>query len=300
MHGAGNDFVVVDGRGQDRDWGSLAATMADRHFGVGSDGLLLVVPSDVADLQMRMWNPDGSEAEMCGNGIRCFSKFAIERGLVSLRDGRFTAETGAGVLEIEPVMRDSKVVRARVNMGRPELTPELVPVDPAQRLVPIGAGHSTAQLGRGSEARYCNPTDIVFDWPLAVPGHSMAITGVSMGNPHAVAFLDTPVEEFALEAIGPLVEHHPLFPRRVNFEIVNVIDRAHLTARVWERGAGLTLACGSGACAVAVAARIHGYTDEQVAVQLPGGTLTLTWDGEGDVFLEGPVELVFEGTWPDG
>ena len=299
MHGAGNDFVVVDGRGMERDWGSLAATMADRHFGVGSDGLLLVVPSDVADLQMRMWNPDGSEAEMCGNGIRCFSKFAIERGIVTLRDGRFTAETGAGVLEIEPVLRDGKVVRARVNMGRPALTPELVPVDPAQRLVPIGAGHATAQLGRGSEARYCNPTDIVFDWPLAVPGHSFAITGVSMGNPHAVAFLDTPVEELALEAIGPLVEHHPLFPRRVNFEVVNVVDRSHLNARVWERGAGLTLACGSGACAVAVAARIHGYTDEQVSVQLPGGTLTLWWDGEGDVFLEGPVELVFEGQWPD-
>ncbi len=299
MHGAGNDFVVIDGRELDRDWGSMAASMSDRHFGVGSDGLLLVVPSDVADLQMRMWNPDGSESEMCGNGIRCFSKYAIERGMVTLRDGTFTAETGAGVLEIQPIMRDGQVVRARVNMGRPELAPERVPVDPAQRLVPIGAGHTTAHSGSGANARYYNPTDIVFDWPLAVPGHAFAFTGVSMGNPHAVVFLDTPVEEFALEAIGPLVEHHPLFPNRVNFEIVNVVDRTHLTARVWERGAGLTLACGSGACAVAVAARIHGYTDEQVAVQLPGGTLTMTWDGEGDIFLEGPVELVYEGRWPD-
>ena len=299
MHGAGNDFVVVDARELEREWGALAAAVSDRHFGVGSDGLLLVLPSDVADLRMRMFNPDASEGEMCGNGIRCFAKFAVERGLVSLRDGSFTAETGAGVLEVTPVMRDGHVVRARVNMGRPILTPELVPVDPAQRLVPIGAGHATAHAGSGASARYYNPTDIVFDWPLAVPGHSFAITGVSMGNPHAVTFLDTPVEEFALEQIGPLVEHHPLFPNRVNFEVVNVVDRAHLNARVWERGAGLTLACGSGACAVAVAARLHGYTDEQVSVQLPGGTLNLSWDGEGDVFMEGPVELVFEGQWPD-
>lgn len=299
MHGAGNDFVVVDGREMERDWGARATIMADRHFGVGSDGLLLALPSAVADARMRMFNPDGSEAEMCGNGIRCFAKFVVERGLVTPRNGKFLAETHVGVLEVEPIMRDGKVVRARVNQGRPELTPEHVPVDPAQRLVPIGTGHATAHAGNGATARYYNPTDIVFDWPVAVPGHSFAVTGVSMGNPHAVAFLDVPVEEVALGEIGPLVERHPLFPNRVNFEIVNVVDRSHLTARVWERGAGLTLACGSGACAIAVAARIHGYTDEQVAVQLPGGTLLLTWDGEGDIFLEGPVEQVFEGHWPD-
>ena len=212
MHGAGNDFVVVDARGIDRDWALLAATVSDRHFGVGSDGLLLVLPSDVADARMRMFNPDGSEAEMCANGIRCFTKFAVERGLVTPRDGRFLAETYIGVLEVQPIMRDGLVVRARVNQGKPELTPERVPVDPSQRLVPIGAGHATAQSGNGSATRYYNPTDIVFDWPLAVPGHSFAFTGVSMGNPHAVAFLDTPVEEFALEAIGPLVERHALFP----------------------------------------------------------------------------------------
>ena len=299
MHGAGNDFVVVDAQGLDRDWASLAAAMSDRHFGVGSDGLLLVLPSDVADLRMRMFNPDGSEAEMCGNGIRCFAKFAVERGLVTPRDGSFLAETYIGVLEVQPIVRDGLVVRARVNQGKPELTPERVPVDPAQRLVPIGAGHATAQAGAGAATRYYNPTDIVFDWPLAVPGHSFAVTAVSMGNPHAVAFLDTPVEELALVEIGPLVERHALFPNRVNFEVVNVVDRTHLTARVWERGAGLTLACGSGACAIAVAARIHGYTGEHVSVQLPGGVLSLSWDGEGDIFLEGPVEQVFQGRWPD-
>jgi diaminopimelate epimerase len=299
MHGAGNDFVVVDAHGQDRDWGAMAASMGDRHFGVGSDGLILVLPSDKGDLRMRMFNPDGSEAEMCGNGIRCFTKFAVERGLVTLKDGKFRAETMVGVLEVQPIMDGSKVVRARVNQGAPVLIPESVPVDPSQRLVPIGVGHSTAQRATSGGSEFFNPDDIVFDWPVAVPGHSFAVTAVSMGNPHAVTFTDTPVEEMALETFGPMVEHHALFPNRVNFEVVNVVDRTHLTARVWERGAGLTLACGSGACAIAVAARLHGYTDDNVDIELPGGTLSLTWGGQGDVFLEGPVEQVFEGEWPE-
>ena len=299
MHGAGNDFVVVDAHGMDRDWSALAAAMGDRHFGVGSDGLILVLPSERADLRMQMFNPDGSESEMCGNGIRCFTKFAVERGLVTPKDGKFRAETYIGVLEVQPIMQGTKVVRARVNQGAPALKPEDVPVELAQKLVPIGAGHSTAQRINGGSSEFFNPDEMVFDWPLAVPGHSFAITGVSMGNPHAVAFIDTPVEEMALAEIGPMVEHHPLFPNRVNFEVVNVVDRTHLTARVWERGAGLTMACGSGACAIAVAARLHGYTDDNVEVKLPGGILELSWDGQGDVFLEGPVELVFEGEWPE-
>ena len=299
MHGAGNDFVVVDAQGLDHDWGALAVAMGDRHFGVGSDGLLLVLPSDKGDLRMRMFNPDGSEAEMCGNGIRCFTKFAVEKGLVTLKDGKFRAETMIGVLEVQPIMDGNKVVRARVNQGAPVLVPEDVPVDPSQRLVPIGVGHSTAQRTTGSGPEFFNPDDMVFDWPVAVPGHSFSVTGVSMGNPHAVTFTDTPVDELALADFGPMVEHHALFPNRVNFEVVNVIDRTHLTARVWERGAGLTLACGSGACAIAVAARLHGYTDDNVDIKLPGGTLSLTWDGKGDVFLEGPVELVYEGEWPE-
>lgn len=299
MHGAGNDFVVVDAHGLDRDWGALAVAMGDRHFGVGSDGLILVLPSEKGDLRMRMFNPDGSEAEMCGNGIRCFTKFAVERGMVGLTDGKFKAETMIGVLEVQPIMDGKHVVRARVNQGAPILVPEDVPVDPSQRLVPIGVGHSTAQRATNNGAEFFNPDEIVFDWPVAVPGHSFAVTGVSMGNPHAVTFTDTPVDELALADFGPLVEHHALFPNRVNFEVVNVVDRAHLTARVWERGAGLTLACGSGACAIAVAARLHGYTDDIVDITLPGGTLSLTWDGQGDVFLEGPVELVYEGEWPE-
>ncbi len=200
--------------------------------------------------------------------------------------------------EVQPIMKGDKVVRARVNQGAPVLVPEEVPVDPSQRLVPIGVGHSTAQRATGNGSEFFNPNDMVFDWPVAVPGHSFAVTGVSMGNPHAVTFTDTPVDELALSDFGPMVEHHALFPNRVNFEVVNVIDRTHLTARVWERGAGLTLACGSGACAIAVAARLHGYIDDNVDIKLPGGTLSLTWDGKGDVFLEGPVELVYEGEWP--
>ncbi len=299
MHGAGNDFVVIDAHGLDRDWAALSVAMGDRHLGIGSDGLLLVLPSEKGDLRMCMFNPDGSEAEMCANGIRCFTKFAVERELVKLTDGRFKAETMIGVLEVQPIMDGNRVVRARVNQGAPILVPENVPVDPSQRLVPIGIGHSTAQRSTGSGAEFFNPDDIVFDWLVAISGHSFAVTGVSMGNPHAVTFTDTPVAELALADFGPLVEHHTLFPNRVNFEVVNVVDRTHLTARVWERGAGLTLACGSGACAIAVAARLHGYTDDNVDITLPGGTLSLSWDGQGDVFLEGPVELVYEGEWPE-
>ena len=298
MHGAGNDFVVVDGHSLDYDWKALSIAMGDRHFGIGSDGLIVALPSEEGDLRMRMFNPDGSESEMCANGIRCFAKFAVERGLVSLNNGKFQAETMIGVLEVHPIMNANRVVRARVNQGVPILVPEDIPVDPSQRLVPIGVGHSTAQRNTSTGSEFFNPNNFVFDWPVAIPGHSFSVTGVSMGNPHAVAFIDTPVDEIALSEYGPLVEHHSLFPNRVNFEVVNVIDRTHLTARVWERGAGLTLACGSGACAIAVASRLHGYTDNDIEVKLPGGTLSITWDGEGDVFLEGPVEKVFEGEWP--
>ena len=298
MHGAGNDFVVVDGHRLDSDWKALSVAMSDRHFGIGSDGLIVVLPSKKGDLRMRMFNPDGSESEMCANGIRCFAKFAVERGLVSLNSGKFHTETMIGVLEVQPIMDGNSVVRARVNQGAPILVPEDVPVDLSQRLVPVGIGHSTAQRNTGAGSEFFNPNEIVFDWPMAIPGQSFSVTGVSMGNPHAVAFIDTPVDEIALADYGPLVEHHALFPNRVNFEVVNVIDRTHLTARVWERGAGLTLACGSGACAIAVAARLHGYTDDEVDIKLPGGILSITWDGQGDVFLEGPVELVFEGEWP--
>ncbi len=300
MHGAGNDFVVVDARDGERDWPALAVAVADRHGGVGADGLLLVLPSDQADLRMRMFNPDGSEAEMCGNGIRCIVKYAIERGFAAPRDGSVRVETMAGVLAVTPLFEgvdSGRIVRARVAMGKPALRPLDVPVDPAVRLVPIGANLNTGMRATHDGIEHFNPDDMVFDWPVAVPGRSVEVTGVSMGNPHAVAFLREPVADFPLAEVGPEMEHHLLFPERVNFEVVNVHDRGHLTARVWERGAGLTMACGTGACAVAVAARLHDLTDERVDITLPGGVLTVTWDGRGEVFLEGPVVEVFEGEW---
>ncbi len=273
MQGTGNDFVVVDARDTERDWPSLAVAACDRHFGIGADGLLLVLPSDAAGLRMRIFNPDGSEAEMCGNGIRCFVKYAVERGLAPLRDGAMRVETLAGVLEAQPALDGGRVASVRVAMGRPRFAPQEVPV-----------------------AIEAEPP--LTDVRLEVDGRELSVTCVSMGNPHAVEFLESPVSDFPLEAIGPLVERHPLFPNRVNFEIARPLARGRIEARVWERGAGITLACGSGAAAVLVAARLRGLADERVEVSLPGGPLTLEWDGSGEVYLTGPAEEVFEGEWP--
>ncbi|MEE9285624.1 MAG: diaminopimelate epimerase [Dehalococcoidia bacterium] len=273
MQGTGNDFVVIDGHETQRDWGRLAIAMCDRHYGIGADGVLVVGPSETADFRMRMFNPDGSEAEMCGNGIRCFAKYVIEEGLAPGGRTDLTIETLAGLHAVSGRMAGSKVASVRVGMGAPRFAPEEIPV---------------ADEGRQR----------VIDHPLAVGGQRFAVTCLSMGNPHAVAFLDGPVEDLPLERIGPQVEHHSFFPQRVNFEVVNVQDRRRLTARVWERGAGLTLACGSGACAIAVAARVKGLINGAVAIALPGGTLRVEWDGEGEVWLEGPAETVFKGVWP--
>ena len=275
MHGTGNDFILLDARTLQQDWPALAVKMCDRHFGIGGDGILLVAPSAKADFLMRMFNPDGSESEMCGNGVRCFAKYVMDSGLLPAKRSQMTVDTLAGVLPLTATLgTDGLVRRIRVGMGTPCFTPKDIPVaaDGAARIV---------------------------DHPLQVAGDTFHVTCLSMGNPHAVAFLDQSVDQVPLEAVGPLVEHHPFFPRRVNFEIVNVIDRAHLKMRVWERGAGLTLSCGSGACAVAVAAQIKGLAGPTVDIDLPGGTLRLEWDGMGQVWLEGPAELVFRGQWPD-
>jgi diaminopimelate epimerase len=273
MHGAGNDFIVIAPDGEERDWPALARRMCDRHFGVGADGILLVLPSDVADLRMRIVNADGSEAEMCGNGARCVAKYAVERGLVPSE--RFRLETGAGVVAVEAV-RDAggAVTSARVSMGRPRFFPSDIPVS-------IEAEPPLRNVS------------------LTVDGQTVAVTILSMGNPHAVHFWARPVPAYPLAQVGPRMEHHPAFPNRTNFEIARVLDRGRIEARVWERGVGETLACGSGACAVAVAARILHLVDDLVEVALPGGTLTVEWDGAGDVLLSGPVEEVFAGTWPD-
>jgi len=279
MHGAGNDYIYMDARGLDKDWPGLAQRMSDRHFGIGGDGIILVADSGVADLKMRMFNPDGSEAEMCGNGIRCFVKYVIERGIVSPAPESLRVETLGGVRTVAPAYQGDRVTGARVAMGPPGLNPEDLPVT----LEP-----STGYLRAP-----------VIDYPHRVDGLDLPLTFVSMGNPHAVAFLEGPVAEFPLSTIGSKVEHHPMFPHRVNFEVANVCGEGRVTARVWERGTGETLACGTGACAVAVATRLRGFNGGRVDITLPGGTLNIDWDGEGEVFLEGPAEEVFSGEWSE-
>ncbi len=273
MHGAGNDFIVVEPGDDERDWSALAQRMCDRHFGVGADGLLLVLPSESADVRMRVINADGSEAEMCGNGVRCVAKYAIERGIV--RTERFRMETGAGVLTIE-AERDATgaISRARASMGRPRFAPSEIPVN-------IEAEPPLRNVS------------------LTVDGQTVAVTILSMGNPHAVHFWARPVSAYPLAQVGPRMERHPAFPGRTNYEIARVVDRGRIEARVWERGVGETLACGSGACAVAVAAQMLHLVDDRVDVVLPGGILTVEWDGTGEVYLSGPVEEVFTGVWPD-
>ncbi len=273
MHGTGNDFVLVDARGLEVDWAALAPRLCDRHFGVGADGLLLALPSAVAPVRMRMFNPDGSEGEMCGNGLRCFVKWAVERGLVEAPDGTLAVETGAGVLTATfPRSAAGAIGWVRLSMGRPRLAPVEIPV---------------ATPGPGP----------VSDFVVHVDGAGYPVTCVSMGNPHAVHFTETPVDALPLDRIGPLVEHAPAFPQRVNLEIVNVLGPDHLRMRVWERGAGLTLACGTGAAAVMVAARLRGAVGRRATISLPGGDLVLEWDGEGPVYLEGPAAEVFTGEW---
>lgn len=280
MHGAGNDYVYIDARAMpDRDWESLSRAISDRHFGVGGDGLILVMNSDVADLRMRMFNSDGSEGAMCGNGIRCFAKYAIERGIVSAGAEQVTVDTMSGVRTIVPHYTGSTVDAARVSMGLPRFSPSEIPValDPA----------ISSQDGP------------IVNYAIHPGDFRLFLTFVSMGNPHAVTFIDQPVEEFPLHNIGPLVERHPIFPDRVNFEIVNIRDDGQLDARVWERGSGETMACGTGACAIGVASRLLGHTGDQVKVNLPGGTLNIEWDGSGEVFLEGPAAEVFSGVWTE-
>lgn len=274
LHGAGNDYVYMDARDRALDWPSLAVAMSDRHLGVGSDGIILVLRSDIAHLRMSMFNADGSEGEMCGNGIRCFVRYAFDNGMLPTGTSPVTVETLAGVKSVTPTWERGAMVRARVDMGEPRLRADEIPVDLPGR-------------------------EVVLDYPIQVNGHRLAISCVSMGNPHAVAFVDEAVDDFPLREIGPLVEHNPLFPERVNFEIANVTSTELVKARVWERGSGLTEACGSGACAIAVAARLHGYIGDEVDIDLPGGSLSVAWPGQGEVVLEGPIAHVFDGEWPD-
>ena len=272
MQGTGNDFILVDAREMECDWPRLAVAMCERHFGVGADGLILVLKSKVADFRMRIFNADGSEAEMCGNGLRCFAKYVVEQGLAPKDATELTVETLAGINRVRPQVVDGVVTSVQVGMGVPKLKASEIPV-------------------------LAGALERVSDYPLVVDGRELRVTCVSMGNPHAVCFVEQPVAGFPLAEIGQKVEHHPIFPKRVNFEVARVLNRTQIEGRVWERGVGETLACGSGACAIAVAARLHDYVDDELDITLLGGVLTLAWDGVGEVLLSGPAETVFEGEW---
>jgi diaminopimelate epimerase len=271
MHGAGNDYVYVNGFEERVEHPEqVARKVSSRHFGIGSDGLILILPSDRADVRMRMWNADGSEAEMCGNGIRCVAKYAYDHGIT--RKPTITAETGAGILTLQLFTgADDTVERVRVDMGRPRLTRAEIPM-----------------LGDPQDGR-------VIDQPLAVGDETFRITCVSMGNPHCVLFVDG-VEQYPVERHGPRIETHPAFPRRTNVEFVQVISRAEVRQRTWERGSGETLACGTGAGAVCIAGVLTGRTERRIVNHLSGGDLELEWADDGQLYMTGPAVEVFSGS----
>lgn len=285
MHGAGNDYVYVDGaREHLKNKSEAAKIVSDRHFGIGSDGLILINPSDVADFEMEMYNSDGSRGEMCGNGIRCVGKYVYDHGLTDKTTIQVETLAGIRTLELFPGP-DGKISSARVDMGEPVLTPADIPVD-------------VKRLSASDDSGDAEKNVSVVNMPYNVAGHAVRITCVSMGNPHCVIFLKDPVDSLKLDEIGPAFEHDPLFPERVNTEFVNVLSPDHVRMRVWERGSGETLACGTGSCAVAVAAILNGYAgrETELTVSLRGGDLRILWDRDTNhVFMTGPAEEVFTG-----
>jgi diaminopimelate epimerase len=281
MHGIGNDYVYVDcvTNSMPHDPAGLSRRISDRHFGVGSDGLILICPSDKADARMRMFNADGSESEMCGNGVRCVAKFVYDHGLV--RKPTVTIETGRGVLTLELQVNQGRVERVRVDMGEPILEAERIPTTlPGPRVVNA-------------------PLPLADDKGPGDCGLERGITCVSMGNPHVVLYCRD-VGKVPLSTIGPVLENLPIFPRRINVHFVQVHGPGEVTMRTWERGSGITLACGTGACAVAVAGVLTGRTQRKIAAHLPGGDLQLHWsETDNHVFMTGPAVEVFHGDWPE-
>lgn len=269
MQGLGNDYVYVNCLKETvKDPVQTAIKVSDRHFGIGSDGLILILPSQKADFKMSMYNADGSQAEMCGNGIRCVGKYVYDYGLTDKTS--ISVETLAGIKYLDFTIEDGKVALVTVDMGAPELLAKKVPV-------------------------LCEKEQAIEE-PIEVDGKEWKMTCVSMGNPHCVVFLSEPVKDFPLEKVGPLFENHPCFPKRVNTEFIEVLDRKTVNMRVWERGSGETMACGTGACASAVAAVLCGYTEPEITLHLLGGDLLVRWDREQNkVFMTGPAKVVFDG-----
>ncbi len=268
MQGIGNDYVYVNCfRETVDDPGTVAARISDRHFGIGSDGLILIKPSEAADFQMDMYNADGSQGAMCGNGIRCVAKYVYDYGLTDKTE--ISVETKSGIKHLKLTVEDKKVSLVKVDMGAPILEPEKIPV--------------------------ISKKDRLVDQEVIIDGTLYCVTCVSMGNPHCVVPVED-VDGLEIEKLGPLFEHFKLFPDRINTEFIQVIDRNTVKVRVWERGAGETWACGTGACATAVACILNGWTEREVTVKLRGGNLRICWDEEKNtVFMTGPAETVFDG-----
>jgi diaminopimelate epimerase len=276
MHGIGNDFVMVNCLGADgpallAEAEKQSVSLCDRKFSVGGDGVIALLPGRNTDFEMRMFNPDGSESEMCGNGIRCFAKFLFDRDLTQ-GQSKISVQTGAGLLHLQITPGpDGKAQTVRVDMGEPVLKPSQIPTVLAEGDAPI------------------------INAPLQVGELTLGITAVSMGNPHAVTFVDD-AQSYPVERVGPQVEHHPAFPRRTNTEFIQVVSEREIIFRVWERGAGLTLACGTGACAAVVACVLNGKTGREVLVHLPGGDLEIAWsEVDNHVYMTGPAMEVFSG-----
>jgi diaminopimelate epimerase len=273
MHGLGNDYIFVSTFDQKppAEPCRLAQAVSDRHFGIGGDGLILIMPSERADARMRMFNADGSEGEMCGNGVRCVAKYLHDHGIV--RKNQVSVETGRGVLTLDLEVVAGRVRRVQVDMGSPIFEPAAIPT-----LLP------------GTP-----PIDV----PVEVDDWRLAVTAVSMGNPHAVIYV-ADVDAVPLEAMGPKLEHHPAFPNRVNVHVVQVLGPDEVKMRSWERGSGITLACGTGACAVCIAGPLTGRTGRLIVAHLPGGDLELSWpDDLSSVFMTGPATEVYSGEWPE-
>lgn len=268
MQGCGNDYVYVNCFKETvEDPKSIAIKVSDRHFGIGSDGLILIKPSEVADFRMDMYNADGSQSEMCGNGIRCVAKYVYDYGLTDKTS--ISVETLAGIKYLDLKIEDGKAVMITVNMGSPELIAERVPVK--------------------------SDKEKVIDEPILVDGQEYRMTCISMGNPHCIVFVED-TKNFPLEEVGPLFESHEVFPNRVNAEFVQILNRKTVNMRVWERGSGETLACGTGTCATVVASCLNGHTEDEVTVHLLGGDLFIKWDREANlVYMTGPAKVVFDG-----
>ncbi len=272
MHGCGNDYIYINGLEEhvpQEEKPQMVKYLSDRHFGIGGDGVIFINPSEEADFEMEMYNADGSRAEMCGNGIRCVGKYVYDKGMTSQKQISIISYGKIKYLQLET--EEGKVSTVRVNMGAPELSAKNIPV--------------------------ISENEQVINEEISVSGQTFKMTCVSMGNPHAVIFVDD-VSELDLEKIGPLFENHERFPKRINTEFVQIKDRSHVKMRVWERGTGETLACGTGCCAVATACILNGLTEEQAVVEVAGGELKIEWDREKNlIFMTGTAQTVFEGEW---